>query len=265
MTWLPENLPWVGELLLTHLVQSVVPVIAGLLISIPVARAAVGSRWLRPLLVNGSALLYTIPSLTLFVLLPLILGTLITSVWNVIVALTLYVIALLVRSCADAFDSVERSVLQAATAMGSTRWQRFWSVELPLAVPVMLAGVRTALVSNISMVSVGAVIGIQSLGTLFTDGLRRGIVEEIAVGVVLTAVLALVLDQLLRLVGRALTRWQRPGRAPGRRGTGSATAPPAAASTDAAGPSGSTGGPAGPGGRADDAVADPNALAGGAA
>ena len=212
MTWLPENLPWVRQLLLTHLVQSLVPVLIGLLVSIPVARVAVGSRWLRPLLINGSALLYTIPSLTLFVLLPLILGTLITSVWNVIVALSLYVIALLVRSCADAFDSVDPHVRQAASALGHTRWQRFWAVELPLAVPVMLAGVRTALVANISMVSVGAVIGIQSLGTLFTDGLRRGIVEEIAVGVVLTVVLALVLDQLLRLLGLGLTRWQRPGR-----------------------------------------------------
>lgn len=212
MTWLPENLPWVRQLLLTHLVQSLVPVLIGLLVSIPVARVAVGSRWLRPLLINGSALLYTIPSLTLFVLLPLILGTLITSVWNVIVALSLYVIALLVRSCADAFDSVDPHVRQAAAALGHTRWQRFWAVELPLAVPVMVAGLRTALVANISMVSVGAVIGIQSLGTLFTDGLRRGIVEEIAVGVVLTVVLALVLDQLLRLIGLSLTRWQRPGR-----------------------------------------------------
>ena len=165
MSWLQDNLEWVGQLLLTHLVQSIVPVVVGLLVSIPVARAAVGSRWLRPLLINGSALLYTIPSLTLFVLLPLILGTLITSVWNVIVALSLYVIALLVRSCADAFDSVDPHVRQAASALGYTRWQRFWAVELPLAVPVMLA-----------------------------------------------VVLALVLDQLLRLLGLGLTRWQRPGR-----------------------------------------------------
>lgn len=229
MTWLSENIDLVLRLLGTHLMQSVLPVVLGLLISIPVARAAAGSRWLRPLLVNGAALLYTIPSLTLFVLLPVILGTLITSVWNVVVALTLYVVAILVRSCADAFDSVERSVLQAASAMGFTPWQRFWSVELPLAVPVMLAGVRTALVANISMVSVGAVIGVQSLGTLFTDGLRRGIPEEILVGVVLTVVLALVLDQLLRLLGGLLTRWQRPSSAT-RTSRATRTAGPAAGS-----------------------------------
>lgn len=232
MTWLPENLDLVLRLTGTHLMQSVVPVIVGLLISIPLARLAAGSRLIRPLMVNGAALLYTIPSLTLFVLLPVILGTRITSIVNVIVALTIYVIAILVRSCTDAFSAVDRSVLQAATAMGYTRWQRFWAVELPLAVPVMLAGVRTALVANISMVSVGAVIGIQSLGTLFTDGLRRSIAEEILVGVVLTVILAVGLDQLLRLLGLHLTRWQRPGRVNGARATGYRhdDAPPASSS-----------------------------------
>lgn len=212
MTWLPENLDLLLRLTGTHLFQSVLPVILGLLISVPLARMASGSRWLRPVTINGAALLYTIPSLTLFVVLPVILGTRITSITNVIVALTVYVIAILVRSCTDAFESVDPAVVQAATAMGYTRTQRFWAVELPLAVPVMLAGVRTALVANISMVSVGAVIGVQSLGTLFTDGLRRSIAEEILVGVVVTVVLAVLLDQILRLAGLFLTRWQRPGR-----------------------------------------------------
>ena len=89
--------------------------------------------------------------------------------------------------------------------------RRFFGVELPLAVPVMIAGLRVATVSNISMVSVGAVIGIQSLGTLFTDGLRRSIVSEIVVGIVATVLIAIVLDQLLRLLGHVLTRWQRTG------------------------------------------------------
>ena len=76
------------------------------------------------------------------------------------------------------------------------------------------AGLRVASVSNISMVSVGAVIGVQSLGTLFTDGLRRSILEEIAVGIVLTVVLAVLIDLVLRGAGHALTRWQRAGAAP---------------------------------------------------
>lgn len=211
MTWTAANWPHVLELTGTHLVQSVLPVLLGALVAIPLARLAVRRRVLRPLLVTGSSLLYTIPSLTLFVVLPLLLGTQITSVANVVVALTLYVVAILLRSSVDAFEAVDRGVLQASTAMGYRPLRRFLTVELPLAVPVLVAGLRVASVSNISMVSVGAVIGVQSLGTLFTDGLRRSIVEEIVVGIVLTVVLALLLDLLLRGLGHVLTPWQRAG------------------------------------------------------
>ena len=239
MNWLTNNWPTVLELAGSHLVQSVIPVLVGLLISVPLARLAAGNRWLRPVFVTGSSLLYTIPSLTLFVVLPLVLGTQITSVVNVVVALTLYVIAILVRSCVDAFESLDRDVLQAATAMGYKPARRFFGVELPLAVPVMIAGLRVATVSNISMVSVGAVIGIQSLGTLFTDGLRRSIVAEIVVGIVATVLIAVVLDQLLRLLGHVLTRWQRTGaggKNPAvRRGDGRGTRARAGGSRDEAG------------------------------
>ena len=95
-------------------------------------------------------------------------------------ALTLYVVAILLRSSVDAFEAVDKDILQAATAMGYKPVRRFFGVELPLAVPVMIAGLRVATVSNISMVSVGAVIGIQSLGTLFTDGFQRGITAEVS-------------------------------------------------------------------------------------
>ena len=125
-------------------------------------------------------------------------------------ALTIYVVAMMVRSAVDAFESVSPITLEAATAVGYTPLRRFWQVELPLSLPVMIAGLRVALVSNISMVSVGAVIGIQSLGTLFTDGLRRDLPAEIIAGILLTLVLALVLDRLLALVGAALTRWRKP-------------------------------------------------------
>ncbi|MDO4916318.1 MAG: ABC transporter permease [Rothia sp. (in: high G+C Gram-positive bacteria)] len=222
MSWLQSNLPYVGELTLLHLMQSIIPVIAGTIIAIPLARLAMGRRrdgrsteratragkLRRGLVINSAALLYTIPSLALFVLMPLVLGTSITSLLNVYVALTLYVIAMMVRSAVDAFDSVSPVTLEAATAMGYRPTRRFWAVELPLAVPVMLAGLRVALVSNISMVSVGAVIGIQSLGTLFTDGLRRDLTAEILVGIIATVILALVLDRLLALLGKVLTHWR---------------------------------------------------------
>lgn len=212
MNWTSRNWPYVLELTGAHVVQSVLPLLLGALIAIPAARLAARNRALRPVLVTGSSLLYTIPSLTLFVVLPLLLGTQITSVTNVIVALTIYVVAILVRSSVDAFESVDRDVLQASTAMGYRPLRRFFAVELPLAVPVLVAGLRVASVSNISMVSVGAVIGVRSLGTLFTDGLRRSILEEIVVGIVLTVLLAVLLDLLLRGSGHVLTRWQRAGR-----------------------------------------------------
>jgi osmoprotectant transport system permease protein len=211
VNWTSRNWPHVLELTGAHLLQSVLPLLLGALIAIPVARLAARSRTLRPVLVTGSSLLYTIPSLTLFVVLPLLLGTQITSVLNVVVALTVYVVAILVRSSVDAFESVDRDVLQASTALGYRPLRRFLGVELPLAVPVLVAGLRVASVSNISMVSVGAVIGVQSLGTLFTDGLRRSILEEIVVGIALTVLLAVLLDLVLRGTGHALTRWQRVG------------------------------------------------------
>lgn len=213
MNWTSRNWPYVLELTGAHLVQSVLPLLFGALIAVPVARLAARNRTLRPVLVTGSSLLYTIPSLTLFVVLPLVIGTQITSVVNVVVALTIYVVAILVRSSVDAFESVDRDVLQASTAMGYRPLRRFLAVELPLAVPVLVAGLRVASVSNISMVSVGAVIGVRSLGTLFTDGMRRSIVEEIVVGIVLTVVLAVLIDLVLRGAGHLLTRWQRAGRA----------------------------------------------------
>lgn len=222
MNWLLNNTEYVGQLTLLHLLQSVIPVIAGTLLALPLARLAVGRRRdgrstavatgagkaRRGVVVNSAALLYTVPSLALFVLMPVVLGTSITSLLNVYVALTLYVVAMMTRSAVDAFDSVSPVTLEAATAMGYRPTRRFWAVEMPLAVPVMLAGLRVALVSNISMVSVGAVIGIQSLGTLFTDGLRRDLPAEIIAGIVGIVLLALVLDRLLALVGKALTRWR---------------------------------------------------------
>ncbi|WP_269928957.1 ABC transporter permease [Kocuria massiliensis] len=225
MTWLFQNFSYVGELAWLHLVQSVLPVIFGTIVSIPIARfsavrrargsegkagghGARGGKARRGIVVNAASLLYTIPSLALFVLLPLILGTAITSLTNVLIALSLYVIAMMVRTCVDAFESVDVAVLDAATSMGYRPARRFWAVELPLSIPVMAAGLRVALVSNISMVSVGAVIGIQSLGTLFTDGLRRDFTTEIVVGIVLIALLAIVLDRLVAWSAAVATRWQ---------------------------------------------------------
>jgi osmoprotectant transport system permease protein len=169
------------------------------------------------LTINVAGLLYTVPSLALFVLLPPLLGTRILDPINVIVALTVYTVALLVRTVADALSAVPPVVVNAATAMGYTPVRRFISVELPLSVPVVLAGLRVAAVSSISLVTVGAVIGFGGLGRMFTDGFQRDIPQEILTGIVLVLLMALVVDGLILLIGRAITPWDRVGQAAGRR------------------------------------------------
>ena len=207
---------FIGELLLQHLYFAIPPIIIGLVLAIPLGWLANRNTALRSTLLNVSGLLYTVPSLALFVLLPPLLGTGILNPANVIVALTIYTVALLVRTVADGLAAVPSAVVNSATAMGYTPTRRFISVELPMAVPVILAGLRVAAVSAISLVTVGAVIGFGGLGKMFTDGFQRGIPEEIVTGIVLVLLLALVIDGLLLLLGRVLTPWDRVGRTAGR-------------------------------------------------
>jgi osmoprotectant transport system permease protein len=119
----------------------------------------------------------------------------------------MYAAAIMVRSATDAFTSVSPAVLDAATATGYASRQRGFSVELPLAGPVLLAGLRVVSVSTVSLVSVGALIGVSNLGSLFTDGYRRDFTTEILVGVAGIVVLALLFDALLVLAGRILMPW----------------------------------------------------------
>ena len=213
MSWVLANLPTIAGHLLAHLLQAVPAIIASFVLAIPVARLARASRPLRAVLVTGSSLLYAIPSLALFVILPIILATGIRDPLNVIVALTLYGLALLVPATADALDAVDARVLDAATAMGMGRIRCFLTVELPLAGPAILAGLRGVTVSTVSLTTVGAVLGVRSLGWLFTNGFQRGLTAEILTGLVVTVLLALVLDGLVVLGGRVLMPWTRGLRA----------------------------------------------------
>ena len=158
-------------------------------------------------------LLYTIPSLALFALLPPLLGISFLSEVNLVVALTIYAVAIMTRFVADARASVDPTVRQAALAVGYGPWRRFWQVDLPLAGPVVLAGLRVTAVSTISLATVGILIGIDNLGYLFTNGYQRQIVAEILSGVVAVVVIALLVDLLLVLAGRAVMPWSRKVRA----------------------------------------------------
>jgi osmoprotectant transport system permease protein len=209
--WFLGHLDQVWQLMLIHAVLALIPLVVGLLLAIPLGWLAKRYRVLYSPLIAGTGLLYTIPSLALFILMPLVLGTGILDPINVVVALTIYTIALLVRTVADGLGSVPDEVVQAATAMGIGRGRRFWSVELPLAVPVIAAGLRVAAVSNVSIVSVAALLGIPQLGSLFTDGFARNFLDPIAVGILACMVLALAMDLAILLLSRAVTPWLRTG------------------------------------------------------
>lgn len=200
-----------GALSLRHLYLAGVPLLIGLAVSLPLGWLATRFRWLGPPLVAGTGLMYTVPSLALFILLPLVLGTRILDDANVLVAMAIYTVALLTRTVADGFASVPGPVRQAATAMGYGELRRVVAVDLPLAIPVITAGLRVAAVSNVSMVSVAALIGVSQLGSLFTDGFNRNAMGPILVGVAASVVLALLLDGAIALGSRLLTPWLRRG------------------------------------------------------
>ncbi|HEY0208304.1 ABC transporter permease [Acerihabitans sp.] len=212
--WLWAQKDAIFNLLCWHLYLSVAPVLIGLILAIPAGILIYRITRLKNLLLNMLGLLYTIPSLALFVLLPGILGTRILDTLNVVVALTLYAFSLLVRTVCDGLDSVSEDTRQAAVALGYRPLQRFFLVELPLAVPVIAAGMRVVLVSNVSIVSIAAVVGMPQLGALFTQGFQLHFLTPIIAGIVLCIALALILDNLLLLGANRITAWKptRSGR-----------------------------------------------------
>jgi osmoprotectant transport system permease protein len=205
----PGNRAMVLSLFAEHVYLSLVPIVLAVVISIPLGWLAHQRSWATAVLLGTSSVVYTIPSLALFVLLPAVLGTQILDPLNIVVALTIYTVALLVRSTISALEALPDRVLDAATAMGFQPVRRFLTVELPLAVPVIVAGLRVAVVSNVSLVTIGALIGIGGLGQLFTGGFATGNVPEMTVGLVLTAALALVVDAVVVTGRYAGTPWLR--------------------------------------------------------
>lgn len=207
--WLQRNAQQILTWTLDHVWLAAVPTLLGLLLALPLGAIAHRYRWSYGTLITLAGLLYTIPSLALFVVLPLILGTRILDPVNVVVALTLYTLALLVRVVADALDAVPGLVVASATAMGYRPLRSLLTVELPLAIPVIGAGLRVAAVSNVSLVSVAALLGIPQLGQLFTTGFQLDFFTPIWAGIVLCLVLAGIFDSIILLTVRATTPWTR--------------------------------------------------------
>ena len=212
MTWLSSNWGVIGSLTLAHLWIALPAIALSVLFSVPIARWAAFSRrggWV----LSALSALYAVPSLPLLIVIPVIVGVALRSPINMVIVLTLYGVAVLVRQVAEGFRAIPHATLQAANACGYSLPRRFVEVELPLATPVIVAGTRVVATSTASLVTVGAFIGVRSLGTLFTDGFQRGLIAEVVAGLVATVLLALVVDALIQGIGWALTPWMRRGRA----------------------------------------------------
>lgn len=192
-----------------HLRITVIALVLGALVAFPVGLA--GYRWRRsyPVILGVSNVLYTIPSLSLIVLLGLGFGLGLLNDKPLIVALAIYTLAILVRNLVEGLRAVPAPVTDAATGVGYTPLRRLLAVELPLALPAIFAGLRVAAVSTISLVSVGGVLGRGGLGYLFFEGYRRNRTSEIVAGIIASILLAVVVDLVLVFSRWVLTPWIR--------------------------------------------------------
>ena len=208
-SWVVENRGDIWAQLAEHIVLTAVPVGLGFLMAFPMALASI--RWPRlhsPFL-GVAGVLFSIPTLALFVVMIPFTGL---SKATAIVPLTLYTLLILLRNTVEGLKGVPSHVREAAEAMGYTRTRQLFRIELPLAVPVIVAGLRIATVNTIAYVAITALIGQGGLGNLFMDGFLRQFPTPLIVGLVLSVMLAVAADLGLLGVQRVLTPWRRnPG------------------------------------------------------
>ena len=206
MSWAWDNRTLLAHYLVQHLYLALLPVLFGIIVAVPVGVICVRYRWTWPPILSLTSIFYALPSLALYLVLIDYTGL---TDWTVIIPLTLFSLSVLIPSVVDGLRSVPQPVRQAATAMGFGTLRLTVQVELPLAVPIIIAGLRVATVSSISLVSVGQLIGIGGLGYFFTDGEQRDFPTEIYVALILIVILAFLADGLLVLARRWLTPWER--------------------------------------------------------
>jgi osmoprotectant transport system permease protein len=207
--WVTGHVGYFWQLSRTHLYLSLVAVVIGLALALPVGVLAVRVRRTYGPILAVTTVIYSLPSIAAFAFLFSITGL---SDTTVIIPLTGYALAILVRSVIDGLDNVSDEVRLAATAMGFRPFRRLVTVELPAAVPVVIAGLRVATVSSISLATLGSIIGSNNLGQLFIAGENNNFVTEIIAGIVIVAFWALVCDGALLFTGRSLAPWARTSR-----------------------------------------------------
>ncbi|MFS8202259.1 ABC transporter permease [Streptomyces sp. CWNU-52B] len=204
--WIGDHVGELAHYTGVHLRLGLLPVLFGLIISVPLGMLCHRWRWVYPPTLTAANVLYSIPSLALFMIFVRYTGL---TERTVVIPLTLYTLSVLIPNVVDGLASVPEPVRQAATAMGFSTVRRVIQVELPIAVPVVVAGVRVAAVSSISLVAVGQLIGQGGLGFYITRGLQLDFPTPIITATVLIMLLALVTDAALVLAQRLLTPWAR--------------------------------------------------------
>ena len=209
MTWVSSNLDQLLALALNHVTLALPAIIVAVAVAVPIGLLASRKPKIGRPLLGAATVLYAVPALPMLIVIPLIFGSPLRSNATMVIALSVYGVALLVRTAEDAFTSVDPEVRDAAIAMGESPRSVFWRVDLPLSLPVLISGIRVVAVSTIALVTIGALIGVSGLGTLLTDGFQRGIMAEVVTGVVATMLLAIIVDGLILGLGRLLTPWRR--------------------------------------------------------
>ncbi len=217
-----------------HVVLTVAAVVIGLAISVPAAIAVHRHPRLQGVVLGTAGILYTVPSLALYAVLVPYTGL---SRTTALVPLVLYTLLILVRNTVTGLEQVPADVRDAADGMGLNHRQRLWKVEMPLALPSIMAGIRIATVSTIGMLTIAALVGLGGLGQLILVGLNRPVRTAVTVGIGLSVVLAIGSDVGLAALGRKLAPWSSPRQRRARPGGPAVDMPPIGVA-----PSGAVGG-----------------------
>ncbi|HJR45246.1 MAG TPA: ABC transporter permease [Actinomycetota bacterium] len=203
-SWVADNSDKIVAAFVEHIQLTVLAVAIGFAIAAPLAVYAYRHRWFYGPVTWVTGILYTIPSLALFAMLQPYTGL---TVRTAEIGLVSYTLLILIRNIVAALAGVPADVREAARGMGYSERQLLWRVDLPLALPVIMAGIRLATVTTIGLVTVTALIGLGGLGSFILMGMRIDFVTATLVGSVLSLALAVIVDAVLVVTERRLTPW----------------------------------------------------------
>ncbi|WP_222854321.1 ABC transporter permease [Fodinicola acaciae] len=206
-SYLQDNAPTILDHFLEHVTLTLESIVIATIIAVPLGLVASRIRWLAAPIIGVTGVMYTIPSLALFAALVPFTGLNNTPV---VIGLVMYALLILVRNTVTGLDGVPADVRDAAQGMGYGSLKLFWQVDLPIALPSIMTGIRVATVSTVALVTVGAAVGSGGLGQLILQGFNQNFYRaQIVTASILCVVLALFADVLLATVTRLLSPWAR--------------------------------------------------------